>query len=59
MMNNMQRGQVRELLASQEEEGVEEINKLREVVPPRHVRRIKTILSVTIVHRLTQPVVLS
>ena len=53
MVNNMKSGQVGELLTEQEQEGVKEVNKLGEVIPPGHVSCIEPIRSVAKVHRLT------
>ena len=48
-----------EFFSRQKEERVEEVHILGEEIPPGHVCRIKPILGVTEVHRLTQPVVLA
>ena len=58
MVDHVQGRQVRELLSGQEEEGVEEVDELREEVPPGHVGSIEAVLGVAVVHGLTQPVVL-
>ena len=59
MMNHMQWREMTKLLASNKEDGVSQINELGEVVPPGQVESSLGERTVSVVNRLTDPVILT
>jgi len=59
MVNNMKSRQMSELLSGKEKERVKEIHKFWKEIPPGHVGRQEAILCVTVINRLTKPIVFS
>ena len=55
VVDHMKEGEVGELLPSDEEEGVEEVDELGEVVPPSQVDGLPRHRALAVVHGLTMP----